>query len=224
VRCPDNDAFMRFIERRKKDIERISKHTRGECTAAAVISTAWIVATEIGESREGSNSLDDPEFEQLLLSYLYQRLIRYTNRRLRYAISLDQKDSDDGTDRYNYLGISDGDSSTDPLTQLLVCEEASARSARYPNPYESPASGYAHLLREHDNSFRRLAEFLRISLSYCYHCYNKAHRLAAYQLSLPMMTKTDRGEDLVLKPWRTFRLVYGHKQRALNLEGQPALL
>jgi len=41
---PDDAAFQQFTIRRKKDLQRIARATRGDCQLDDVVNEAWIMA------------------------------------------------------------------------------------------------------------------------------------------------------------------------------------
>jgi hypothetical protein len=143
----------------------------------------------------------------LLISYLYQKLVRYTDTRIRYAERFEQSSLyDEDPDHGSLVDRLPSDPSWEPPEQLSMEEEADApRAARLPPSHESPASAFVLRLREFDNRMPRLADYLLISVSHCYRCYAKARRLAIHQrpLRTPMLANE---EQIVPRPWRRFRV------------------
>lgn len=81
----DYDGFDYFVRERQSDLKRIAGNTRGEYQLADVTSEAWIMAQEMHSTKNIPIRFSDPEYQERLLSYLYQALVRYTDTNVRYA-------------------------------------------------------------------------------------------------------------------------------------------
>lgn len=133
--------------------------------------------------------------------------MRYTDTRVRYVERFEggSDRQDESNDRNPLLNRVAGDSELEPL-HLLLAYEAMADSPAEPPSHESPASAFIALLRVYDNKMIKLAEYLLISLSYCYRYYAKARHLAICQHPLrPPMLASE--EELTPRSWRRFRLI-----------------
>ncbi|MDB5817810.1 MAG: hypothetical protein JWQ11_1450, partial [Rhizobacter sp.] len=103
-----NDAaFDRFVAARKKDLKRIASHTRGENEFSDVVSEAWLLSQSMAASRPTAFNLDDASSQELVLSHVYQHLVRYTELNVRHAVRLD----------HSVVG---NDDECHPLMHLLV--------------------------------------------------------------------------------------------------------
>lgn len=113
---PDN-AFERFVVQRKKDLQRIARHTGGEHQLTDVLHEAWIMAANLQAPNGTHLDLENAACQEKLLSHLYQHLVRYTEQNVRRAIRLDHAapghDLDDDVHPLTYLLISD--EGQDPL-------------------------------------------------------------------------------------------------------------
>ncbi len=197
-------AFEKFVARRKADLERIRRSTRNEQQFSDVVNEAWLMASEL-KARKGTaiNFLDE-SFQDLLISYLYQHLVRYTEQNIRHAARLDHAVADDGQDSEPHLLMRTltSDDGGHPLTTLIEQEETSSQHLGI-NVNYSLAGAYAHLLRHFDNRMRAVANHLLISESYAYRRCAHARFLVVCQkpVPLPMMEK-----NFIPGPWRRFRL------------------
>jgi hypothetical protein len=69
---PDEATFAQ----RKVDLERIKRNTRSEHELADVINEAWLMASELRARKGVAVNFLDGSFQDLLISYLYQHLVR----------------------------------------------------------------------------------------------------------------------------------------------------
>lgn len=84
-----NEAqFERFVAERQRDLQRISRHTRSEYSLTEVINEAWIEAATLQRKGHRIDLACQPS-QDLLISHLYQRLVRYTDLKVRYGMRLD---------------------------------------------------------------------------------------------------------------------------------------
>lgn len=97
---PFDGDFSYFVTTRKKDLQRIASGTRGEYQLSDVINEAWLLASTMTPKAGATLDLGNPEHQKLLLSYLYQALVRYTDTRVRYAVRLDHSPYGDEDDMH----------------------------------------------------------------------------------------------------------------------------
>ncbi len=200
----ENDAFHRFLKRCKKKLQDISRHTRGEIALEGVESEAWLMADDA--AREGRPiDLDDAAGEKRMISHLYQKLVRYTELNVRYAVRLDHAPDGDEEQAHPLMNMLRADEAYDPVAALMQAEEAVGAPQDIDlSPHLSLAAAYVQLLRHFDNRMRAVADHLLISVSYCYQRCAHARRLAALQQPLPVTVST---VDRTFLPgaWRHFR-------------------
>lgn len=199
----DSKAFDRFLTLRNKDLRRIARHTQGEMELCDVQSEAWLMAQRLFERRGVLIEFDNAQHQELLLSHLYQQLVRYTELQVRHAVRLDHwaHGDDPANDTHPILNKLSADDSSDPLALLVAKEEASAELVDASH-HGSLAGAYVRLLHHFDNRMQTVAEHLLISLSYCYQRCRKARVLVQWQLSLPI----DVDHDRLPGAWRRFKL------------------
>ena len=204
------DMFDRFVLERSGDLQRIARGTRGEREYGDVVNEAWLMARTLAAKHRIAIDFADPAFQKMLLSYLYQHLVRYTDTTIRFAVRLDHSPGQD-TDRatphplLNMLTNGDAD---DPLSLLLASENRPVLPLRADEQH-SLASAYLVLLKHLGNRMHSLAKHLLISPSYAYRCCAKARGLVARQHALLLMPPVTAAS---LKPWR--------RQRALRIPRQ----
>jgi hypothetical protein len=214
-------AFQRFAHKNRSKFKQISSASGREHSVGDVENDSFVIAFEVA-ARDGREiDFDDPDFQERVITFLYQRLVKYTDKKVRKAVRLDKPiDGEDiSADDHPALRewvITSG--STDPLQELILLEE-SASTARQPNPHASRASAYVHLLQQFNNSMREVAQHLLISLSYCYLRVNEAKRLVELQAELP---QTVEDASFKARTWRPFQLKMPRVQLELDLR-QPCL-
>lgn len=210
------DAFAQFVVHHKSALERIARATKGEQQYDDVVQEAWLMAKELAAYDGVTADFLDPVFLKTLLSHLYQKLVRYTERNVRYASRLDHSNNPDtGEDaEHPLMNKLVGDDGRDPLSYLQAIEEA-PDLALYSQHLHSLAGAYIALLNRLGNHMHAVAGHLLISLSYAYRCYARARWFAARQmpLTLPMAEA-----DFVLGPWRRSRASRAPTQLAFDFE------
>lgn len=221
-------AFERFVTQRKKDLQRIARHTRGEYQLPDVINEAWLLACDLAAHRGATIAFLSRPFQELLLSHLYQQLVRYTEQNVRLAVRLDHapagSDSQDASHPLMHMLVSDG--GRDPLAELIERETESLWSNE-PDVHHSLAGAYVGLLRHFDNRMHAVADHLLISVSYAYRRCAQARLWAAYQNPVPMPAMEAR---FIPGPWRQFQLRRAPIQLMfdfddeLPFEGEPPAL
>lgn len=195
------EAFDAFVRDCQADLKRISRHSSGEYEFGDVRSEAWEMAAILADRQGVAADFSDPTFRKTLLSHLYQKLVRYQERNVRYAVRLDHAPpgSDEADAPHPLLNIlASGD---DPLSVLLAAEHA-ARSAGSEEWRYSLANAYVTLLEHFDRRMSRVADHLLISTASAYQRFREAVELAQRQTSLQLaMPARVSG----LRPWRRYR-------------------
>ena len=143
----------------------------------------------------------DPAYQELLLAYVYQALVRYTETQVRHAIRLNHGSTDDDEDEHPLMRTLVSDGGRDPLAELLARE--TAKEAETLDAGSSLAAAYADLLRQFDNKLQAVADFLLISVSELRRHYARAKWLVQHQRSIPLSHRD--GSQFRLRPWRRFR-------------------
>ena len=92
---PEIHGFDWFVRQRQDDLKRIANKTRGEYQLADVENVAWLLAQDM-HSRNGI-SIDflNHQYQERLLSHVYQELVRCQETHVRHATQLDHSRMDD---------------------------------------------------------------------------------------------------------------------------------
>ena len=214
---PD-DLFERFTIQRKKDLARIARHTRGEHQFADVVNEAWVMAWSLKDTNGEPLNLAHAAGQKMLLSHLYQHLVRYTDLNVRNAVRLDHapggNDQDGEAHPLTYLLVSE--EGRDPLRDLTDRESALAVEAEL-DAHGSLAAAYVHLLRHFDHKMSAVANHLNVSTSYAYRRCAHAiwHATHSAHIPVPLLNKR-----FVPGPWRRFRLRRRPVQLAFNFDDE----
>ena len=211
--------FLKFLFDVKPKLALIARHTRGEYNIEDVRNEAWLLLHELRQKRQAVDLACSADRNKLL-SYLYQKLVRYTETRIRFASRLEADSSEDDAvaARDRIAERLAAPEEMDPLRVLLAFESARDNPMEPPS-HESPASALVVLLRAFDNNMTRLADYLLISVSHSYRCYAKAKRLAIFQRPLRAPISATE-EQLIPRPWRRFRI----RERRVQDEGKQLKL
>ena len=209
----DADSFMRFLERRKPALQRISRHTRGESSLDEVQSEAWLMIDTFA-CKSVVIDLDDPVHQDRLIAHLYQHLVRYTELNVRHAVRLDHAPNGDDAHAHPLMNLLTAGPQYDPVNALMQAEE---EPDACPTGHQSLAGAYLQLLRRFDNRMLDVADHLLISVSYCYRRCAHARRLAVHQHPLP---STPAADDVMFVPgaWRRFRMMRKQVQLSLDFD------
>ena len=201
------DPFETFVSQQQSALKRIARATRGEHQYEDVVNEAWLMAATISDRSGLQLDFTDTEFQQLLISHLYQSLVRYTELNVRHATRLDHAtNGEDDESRPNPLMARlASDDSYDPLSRLLA-EETETASARFDDGdwHPSLASAWIRLLRRHEGRMRYVASRLLVSIPHAYVCCAKARWLATVQHPIPF---DPRAMEVRLGPWRSKRVI-----------------
>lgn len=114
--------FKKFLADKIADFRRIVRQARGQVELEDLQSSAWIVATEMGEKRKSEIDLSNKQDQEEILATLYSQSVR-GGKSIRYAASLDQA-IDCGEDTLPSLAETlPGPENSDPLKALLHIEQ-----------------------------------------------------------------------------------------------------
>ena len=193
-------AFERFLTTRRRDLQRISRQTRGEHTLDDVISEAWLMASEIGQRRSRTFDFSAQDDQDQLFAWLHVGLVRYADKTVRYAIRLD--DGDDDTDREGVgatlARLLTAPLDTDPQVHQQLIEEREQLLHRLRRSY-SQATAYVLLLMRVDGHLGDLAELLRITVEALRDRMKRVGLIARIQ---PTLFDDIERIDLDFQPWQ----------------------
>ncbi|MGB3287869.1 MAG: hypothetical protein WBA83_01200 [Burkholderiaceae bacterium] len=195
--------FLLFSEKYRSKFKRIANASGREYAADDVQTEAWLLAELWGPDGAPIN-LRDPRDVDRLFAYLYAKLVKRKAKIIRYSTRLDHSPYGDSEDRAHPLARKlAAPEDTQPLDILLALEDA-AELPPDPEPYESRAAAYICLLQHHRNNMRSVADYLLISLSYCYFRCNEAREMARTQCVLP--DAMGSSGTFFPGPWRHYRM------------------
>ena len=215
------DDFAHFLQHQRKALQRIANASQGEHTLDDVRQEAWLIADKVAHKTGHPKDFADPDFQSLLIAFLYQQLVRYTELNVRKAVRLDHAfgDDDEGSRSRTPLDKLAGDDGRDPLSYLLAAEaSASDTSPSDISLLGTNAGAWVVFLRQCDNRMRTASTRLLISLSHAYHCVAKARRRATYQATIALRPQEPEPR---LGAWRRARYERVPKQLAFDFD--PAL-
>ncbi|OIQ81464.1 hypothetical protein GALL_367560 [mine drainage metagenome] len=158
------NAFFGFLDTCKAAFRRIVRACRGERTEEDMPGEAWIAAEAIAKQRQQPVDFADPSDRELVLSWLYNRLVRFQEKTQRYAARLDVGWDDDAAEQTGPVALARvlaAPDLFDPALQLPAIEEREQRLAWTAASY-SEASAYGVLLDRFDWDARELAGHLLI--------------------------------------------------------------
>ena len=114
--------FDRFRTKRRSDLSRIARATRGEYTADDLTSESWILADTIASRRGWEFDWDSEDDQETILGWMHSEFVRFADKSVRFAVKLDKDwDNDDG--------------GCEPLRPVLAnLPSALARAEARPNP------------------------------------------------------------------------------------------
>ncbi|WP_147383878.1 hypothetical protein [Noviherbaspirillum sedimenti] len=182
-----------------------------------------MLAGEIERTKEIEIDFLAEKDQNLLISHLYQELVRYAEKTVRYAIRLDRSAYSDesGDDGHPLLRKFVADDGANPLSILAARGDTSWRDIN-PGRHDSLAGAYVHLLESFDNRMKMVADHLLISLSYSYRCCARARMFAEKQRPIPL-SLPDCQDDFFPKAWRKFRIWKTPRQLSFDFDEEPAL-
>lgn len=159
-------SFLMFRASRWSDFRRIAGSSRGDYTADDVFNEAWLVAYDIGRKRGFAVDFLNPEDQELILGCLYNNLVNFSEKTVRYAVKLDKDwDSEDSESPIDSLArLLTAPRHCDPFHQLQAAEKRSEPPELVRHSY-SQASAYVILLHRFDWELDSLAEDLRMVIS-----------------------------------------------------------
>jgi hypothetical protein len=170
-----------------------------------VQAEAWLMLATL-QDKGITLDLDVPGHQALLISHLYQHLVRYTELNVRNAVRLDHAPNGEEGEVHPLSHLLAADAYYDPVMALMHAEDQGQSALeRSLSAHPSMAAAYLYLLRYFNNQMVAVADHLMISLSYCYRRCKHARLLAIHQEALPA-TAMASDPDFVPGAWRRFRL------------------
>jgi len=157
------DPSQAFIVQRSSDLRRIARQTRGEHSLEDVAAEVWLMAERIATKRGFAFNFSHRCDQEQLLAWLYNHLVKYADKRLRYAVKLDKDwDNEDAeSTTHSMARLLAAPDSFDPAVLLLKRETGPDPLLLTRHSY-SQASAYVILLCRFDWDTEELATHLHI--------------------------------------------------------------
>nr|WP_295074710.1 hypothetical protein [uncultured Roseateles sp.] len=157
------DSYQAFIIQRAAEIRRIARQTCGEHTAEDVQVEAWLIAERISTKRGFSINFSHRADQEQVLAWLYNHLVKYADKQIRYAVKLDKDwDKEDADAAVHAMArLLTAPDSFDPAVMLLRQEDEPDPLGLSKHSY-SQASAYVILLSRFDWDAEELAVHLCI--------------------------------------------------------------
>lgn len=159
-----DDAYQRFLEVRRADLQRMARRTRGEYTPDDLASEAWLVGMEIAAKRASPFMFCEQEDQDILLAWMFNRFVKYADKSVRFAKKLDHGWDDDSEAMGATLTcLLAAPRDFDPQVRHEVSENARELIGVVQRSY-TQAAAYALLLIRVDWDLCDLADLLWITL------------------------------------------------------------
>jgi len=157
------DPLSNFLSTRRSDLRRIAARTCGEHTVEDVSGESWLIAQEISRKRGLPIDFLNADDQELVLSWLHCRLVRFADKSVRFAVKLDKDwDNQDSEAAINALArLLTAPEQFDPLVRMLDEEEKFDPLSLVRHSY-SQASAYVILLHRFNWDLDSLAEHLQL--------------------------------------------------------------
>lgn len=163
------DGLDASVVRHRDALGRTARWTKGEHHYDDVVQEAWVTAKRFEDAQGSAVDSLDRTFLKTLLSHLFQKLVRYTETRVRQAIRLDQVSNaaNEFGEAHDLMNRLVGEDGRDPLWYLQAAEEVSGTTIRCGQAH-ALAGAYVVLLNQLNNYMHALARHLLMSVSHAY--------------------------------------------------------
>lgn len=200
-------SYQVFCSECRGDFRRIARKA-GDCDADDVASEAWLIAAKL-EAEGYEVDFENADFRDRLLAYLFQRFVRYNDRKIAAAQRFERED-DSALPLLERLAAP----TLDPLSVALAAEDYVDTPT--PSYRHSQAAAWASFISLRGGHMPTVARHLMISESWCYRRYTRALRLAETQWPLPDAWPVPVGEQP--RPWRRFRAMRSPHQYSFDFD------
>jgi hypothetical protein len=157
--------FARLIPAILSDLRRIASRSRGETTVEDLQTEARIVAEELSRGRDPPPEVGDKHFHRQILGRLYNRFVKFADKRLRFAVRLDERQEDeDGGMRENPIASAlAAPEAADPLRALEAHEGACTQELQILGRF-AEAVAYLRVFANMGNNRSAIADHLAIAV------------------------------------------------------------
>jgi DNA-directed RNA polymerase specialized sigma24 family protein len=156
-------GYFEFLEANRARLIGISKKACGEYTLADLQQAAWVAAVEVSQERGREIDFGVPSDGEAVLSRLYLDVVRRADKRVRFAVRIDQADEDGQSLAARVKR--ELAAKTKPVGDDADPDEEDAKWAEAVRGSYSEAAAYVILLQRFEWNRRALAEHLRITVA-----------------------------------------------------------
>jgi len=203
-------SYQAFCQDCRNGFRRIARRA-GDCDAADIASEAWLMAIEF-EADGHVVDFADASFRDRLLAHLYQRFVRYNDRKIAAAQRF-ESESGSAHPLLERLAAP----TPDPLSVAMQIDDEG--EVAMPSYRHSQAAAWASFIALRNGHMPTVARHLMISLSWCYRRYGRVLRLAQTQWPLPDALPVPPAEQP--RAWRRHRVI--HPPQQLSFDFDPVL-
>ena len=177
--------FAKLIPAILPDLARIAKQSRGEMTVDDLQGEAWILADKLSRDPDPQPDLADRDFQQQILARLFNRFVRYADKRLRFAVRLDEQSEDDdgGTHENWFAATLSAPEANEPHRMLETYEEESQQDKTVLGRF-AEAVAYLRVFANMANDLTAIANHLAISNATLRKRLERAEQTMEFQPSL----------------------------------------
>jgi len=177
--------FARLIPAILSDLRRIASRSRGEATVEDLQAEAWLVAEELSRDRDPPPDVGDKGFHQQILGRLYNRFVNFADKRLRFAVRLDeQREDEDGGMRENPVAAAlAAPEGSDPSLARVTREEEHTQKEQLMGRF-AEAVAYLRVFSNIGNDRAAVADHFAIAACTLRRRLRRAERTVARQPSL----------------------------------------
>ena len=205
-------AVEDFIAAHAGKWQQIKRASRGDHDEDDVASAARQLCYEWTAMAGQPIDWTDGATVERFIEHLYNKLIKFTERKHRSAVRLDHAPPGVDGDRHpmaDRLAAAGGD----PLALLMAAEQLQD-DRKLVDRAHSLAAAYVRLARHFRNDVRALADYLLISRSWAYRRLSQARTVAEQQAPIPFAPS--RRKLPLPRPWRTRRVERVPEQLTLD--------
>ena len=177
--------FSSLIPSIISDLRRIANRTRGETTVEDLQTEAWLVAEEGSRNREPPPDVGDKSFHQQILGRLYNRFVKFADKRLRGAVRIDEQHSDDdGAIRENSIAATLAAQDDSDPSKAMEARESEHEQELAVLGHFAEAVAYLRILASMKNDRCAVAAHLAIAVSTLHSRMKRAEWVVRLQPSL----------------------------------------
>lgn len=180
------DFFARLIHALAADLRKIAGGSSGEVSVEELQAETWIAAAELSDGQDATPEPMDEKFRGKILSRLWKKFGRFTDRPLKFAYRLDDDyEGEDGVRENSVSASLQAPSSFEPEAALIARQEAveSDEEARLAGRF-AEAVAYVRVSDSFNRDWSAIASHLAIAESTLLKRIRRAKRIVEVQPSM----------------------------------------